>query len=189
MIESPIAFSPMRNLIWKIYDTYLARRLTSLSEELVYGKKAKDRGYAATGPPQIYKTKEGMYRQLAEIWSASSQQMDFLCRGNGIRYVHFLQPNQYVPDSKPMGSAEKQTAIKSDLCWGQAVRDTYSLLLTQGVKLHAAGVDFHDMTRLFANVSDPIYADSCCHYNQKGNDLLATAAAESILEALKKPER
>jgi hypothetical protein len=37
--------------------------------------------------------------------------MRALCRGNGIPFFVFLQPNQYLPGRKPMGREEQAVAI------------------------------------------------------------------------------
>jgi hypothetical protein len=100
--------------------------------------------------------------------------------------VHLLQPNQYVPDSKKLGSEEQSIAISDEHCYGFAVRQGYPDLLREGANLRAEGVDFHDLTKLFAAFANPIYVDTCCHYNQKGNDLLAEAVAEALLAHLEK---
>jgi len=34
---------------------------------------------------------------------------------------------------------------------------------------------------LFADHPEPIYVDDCCHYNQKGNDMVAQAIGETIV--------
>jgi hypothetical protein len=184
MLDSPLRFSPTRQLLWEIRDAYLARKLTALARELFDKQKTEGRPFAISGPPQLYHDDAGMYRQLVEIWSNSSRQMSNLCRANHIAYIHVLQPNQYVPDTKPLGKEERALAIREEECYGPSVRAGYPLLIREGAKLRAEGVDFHDLTRLFAAFADPIYADFCCHYNQKGNDLLAEAVAEALLAAL-----
>ena len=44
------------------------------------------------------------------------------------------------------------------------------------------GVRFHDLTRIFENHPETIYRDTCCHVNQRGNELLGEAIAEAILD-------
>jgi hypothetical protein len=112
--------------------------------------------------------------------------MNFLCRANRIAYVHVLQPNQYVPDSKPLGPQERITAVRDEECYALGAKHGYPELLREGETLRAEGVDFHDLTRLFAAFADPIYIDTCCHYNQQGNDLLAEAVAEALLANLER---
>ena len=44
-----------------------------------------------------------------------------------------------------------------------------------------AGVDFLDLTMVFARTPEAIYIDDCCHYNQLGNRMLADAIADRLL--------
>jgi hypothetical protein len=110
--------------------------------------------------------------------------MHHLATAYGITYLHFLQPNQYVPGSKPMGSQEMRMAFNENHRCRQHVLAGYPLLIEEGQQLASAGVSFHDLTRLFAQAETPIYIDTCCHYNETGQKLLAAAAAESILDEL-----
>jgi hypothetical protein len=127
-----------------------------------------------------------MFKYLAELWGNGSRQLNFLCRANRIAYLHVLQPNQYVPDSKPLSPQELSAAYRDEECYALGVKHGYPELLREAATLRAEGVDFHDLTRLFAAFADPIYVDTCCHYNQKGNDLLAEAVAEALLANLER---
>jgi hypothetical protein len=184
MLNSPLRDSPTRNLLWKIRDSYLKQKLTSLGRVVFEKEKEQGRPFATAGPPQLYRGDKALYPQLAELWANCSRQLSYLCRANHIAYVHVLQPNQYVPDSKPIGPEEQSVAIHDEDCYGLSVRQGYPELRREGEKLRAEGVDFHDLTRLFAAFSNPIYVDSCCHYNQEGNELMAEAVAEALLAAL-----
>ena len=82
-----------------------------------------------------------------------------------------------------MGDQERNTAIYETLLSGQAIARGYPLLVRAGNELLEGGVDFHDLTMLFADVEEPIYADQFCHYNARGNDILARAVAERIVGA------
>ena len=186
MLDSPLRLSPTRNLLWKIRDSYLSHKLIALSGALFDKERHQGRSFTTAGPPQLYRGDKEMFRYLAELWGNSSRQLDFLCRANHIAYVHLLQPNQYVPDSKKLGPEEQSIAISDEHCYGFAVRQGYPDLLREGANLRAEGVDFHDLTKLFAAFANPIYVDTCCHYNQKGNDLLAEAVAEAMLAHLEK---
>jgi hypothetical protein len=186
MLDSPLRLSPTRNLLWKIRDRYLAYKLIALGREVFEKEKREGRSFAIAGPPQLYRGDKAMFPYLAELWANCSRQLDALCRANGIAYVHVLQPNQYVPDSKPLGPKERTVAISDEQCYGLGVRRGYPELRREGEKLRAEGVDFHDLTRLFAAFADPIYVDNCCHYNQQGNDLLAEAVAEALLANLER---
>jgi hypothetical protein len=189
ILASPFRFSPTRTLMWKLQDSYLERQIRALGNLLFLERKTQGWGFASSGPPQLYQNQDGMFQHLAEIWKNSSTQISLLCRGNGIRYIHILQPNQYVDGSKPMGYEERDVALSEIQRLGPSIRKGYPRLAQEGKKLVAAGVDFHDLSRLFANVSDPLYADAYCHFNKQGNDLLAGAVAEAIIAALDQPAR
>lgn len=188
IVESPLRFSATRNLLWKIRDLHFAREISALGVEINSKAISQGAGFARTGPSQLYENKTQMFQQLAELWANSSRQMHDLCRGNSIRYVHALQPNRHVPGSKTIHPLEEVNASERDACYAESVRKGYGLLIAQGEKLRAQGVDFHDLTQIFAPVQGPIYSDACCHYNQQGNDLLAAAVADAIVAALDRSE-
>ena len=184
MLASPLRWSPTRNVLWKIRDSYLAKKLLVLANVVLTKEREQGRAFATAGPPQLYHSEKERYPQLAELWANGSRQLNYLCHANHIAYVHVLQPNQYVPYSKSIGTLEMSVAYHDNNCYASGVKGGYPELLRAGEKLQADGVDFHDLTRLFAAFADPIYVDACCHYNQKGNDLLAEAVAEALLANL-----
>ena len=67
------------------------------------------------------------------FWPTSGQParscLDRLCRGRGVSYYHFLQPNQYLAGSKPILEDEKQIAIVEGHPYGQGVARGYPLLI------------------------------------------------------------
>ena len=165
------------------FATATWRKSSPLASVVFTKEREQGRAFATAGPPQLYHSEKERYPQLAELWANGSRQLNYLCRANRIAYVHVLQPNQYVPNSKSIGPLEMSVAYRDDNCYASGVKDGYPELLCRE-KLRADGVDFHDLTRLFAAFADPIYVDTCCHYNQKGNDLLAEAVAEALLANL-----
>jgi hypothetical protein len=183
MRDSWLKWSPTRNFIWMMRDKWLQREMNDIGTELLKASQAQGLGFARQGPPQLYQSSDGVFEHATDLWDNSSRQLDRLCRANGTLYLHVLQPNQYLPGSKPMGAQERGTAIYDDQKYGQAIAQGYPLLIRRGEALRAAGVQFHDMTMLFAEISDPIYVDLCCHYNKRGNALLAQAVAREIVAA------
>ncbi|MDG3005683.1 hypothetical protein [Paludisphaera mucosa] len=178
---SPWRWSILCNLVWKLRD----RRLEWDSYNLVKGhQELKDRGgpYVATGPPRDFADREALFEHLASIWSNGSWAIHGLCRQNGARYYHFLQPNQYVADSKPMDAAEKRLAYKLDHPYRKGVESGYPILVRKGRALGERGVEFHDLTGVFRDRPESLYIDDCCHYNQKGLEILAEAIGRAILD-------
>jgi hypothetical protein len=108
--------------------------------------------------------------------------LDQVCRATNTRYLHCLQPNQHVEGSKRFTKEELEIALGMGSPYQQAAADGYPYLIRAGQQLRDAGVDFHDLTLLFADNTEILYSDTCCHFNQRGYDLLAEALAERILE-------
>ena len=110
--------------------------------------------------------------------------MHELCEANGIRYFHFLQPNQYVPDSKRLGEEERETAFTADHPYRRGVEKGYPFLVQSGRELSRRGIRFHDLTMTFSDTDEQIYIDDCCHYNEKGNEILGAVIGQTIVEGM-----
>jgi hypothetical protein len=187
-MQSALDWSPTLNLIWYLRNKRLRQQVIDLGAELREHKDDTGFGFPRLGPAQLYHGQEELYRQVVELWSNCSLQMHRLCRENGIRYLHFLQPNQHFPESKPMGAAEKKIVFGPiNPRPGKTIPIGYPLLVAEGKNLREKGISFYDLTMLFKEIETPIYVDACCHYNQQGYDLLAAAVATRILEFAEGP--
>lgn len=116
--------------------------------------------------------------RAADAWRESSRAMHALCAARGIRYVHVLQPTLDDRGSKPLSPEEK--GFQSDGLQAQRVDEGYDLLRARGEELVAAGVEFVDLSMLFAEVPGTVYVDRA-HYNVAGNARLAEALASALL--------
>lgn len=116
---------------------------------------------------------DACWRLIADLWRRASQSMDALSRGLGARYVHFLQPSQYVPGSKHLSSQERAGAFVASGPFGRGVLAGYPYLQRSGASLRARGISFYDLTGVFEEVDDTLYIDDCCHLNVDGYHLLA----------------
>ena len=185
MTRSVLRFSPLANLVWRAADRSLARRMEAERAALQrYRGTASD--YAETGPPRTYASDAAMYADLAAIWMRGSLQLARLSAANGVSYLHFLQPNQYVPDAKPMDESERRVAHDAaGAAWKESVERGYPLLLERGEELHRQGVRFYDLTRIFAQVTQPVYMDHCCHLNMEGNAILGDRIGAAVVDALR----
>ena len=106
--------------------------------------------------------------------------MDRLARANETPYFHFLQPNQYVPDSKRMNAEERALAFRPNFRRRPDVERGYPLLQQAARRLLSGGVRVTDLTAIFSDVSEPIYRDYCCHVNARANEILAREIADRI---------
>ena len=144
----------------------------------------KELPYVATGPPEGKGDAQNYLGEAIAIWKRGSLLLQRLCAANGIRYFHFLQPNQYVPGSKKMSEEELKTVYQPQGEWGRAVARSYPLLIQEGQALIREGVFFEDLTKLFVADKETLYIDNCCHFNQKGNEQLAKAVAQFMEQHL-----
>lgn len=181
--ETPLRYSVTLNLLWAWYDQRLTRAAVRHQVAMLRESVPPQR-YQTTGPPNSYQDESALYRDLAAMWQRSSLLLHRLCQANGIVYFHFLQPNQYVPGSKTMSREERRLAFSPDHLYRRAVEHGYPELRKAGHALSEAGVNFHDLTMIFADVEEPVYADDCCHLNPRGYQIVGTAMGQAILQSL-----
>jgi hypothetical protein len=174
-------------LLWLARDRSLHNNVDAALTEL-FDIEKRHREHipcVQSGPPSDEFDDRNVTRFLADVWRRSSLQLQAICAGSGIAYVHILQPNQYVPGSKPLTAEERRDAY-----WPEgsptrvASEEGYALLVEEGKKLREAGVDFHDLTRLFEHVNETLYVDLCCHFNALGNRLLIEHIAAVVQQHL-----
>jgi len=171
----PLRASTAANAVYLALDRRLEREQRATDAALL----AVPAGTSPGGKPAAIDDGP-MYEELAALWRRSSLQLARLVEASGARYYHFLQPSQYVPGSKPMGAAERAVSIADGHRYRRAVEAGYPRLRRAGAALAAEGVRFTDLTGAFAGHSEPIYFDSCCHVNERGNAILAELMFEAI---------
>src|SRR5262245_21513492 len=182
-----LRFSVMANLVWR------ARHRTLASEIGASGPARS--GHAPAGLPlcsigprrQRPESDEQPVGELVAVWKRCSLQLHRTCTGHGIAYHHFLQPNQYVPMSKPLADVEKQKAWSADSVARPWIEKGYPRLRAAGKELAGQGVKFVDLSMIYAADRRPYYIDPCCHVNNAGHDVLALAIARHILETEEPP--
>ena len=182
----PLRYSVTANTIWRIGDQLLYNQ--AVANRALLPQMSAVNGYAAAGPPAAYANDTEMYQALARLWAESSYQMHALSAARGIRYFHFLQPNQYVDGSKPMEADERRVAIREDHPYAASVRKGYPALRARGEELVRRGVHFVDLTSIYANTREALYRDNCCHVNDAGRRIVVEAIARTIRDGMKKTD-
>lgn len=176
---------PLRSLtftltLWDVLDhrqlADMRREMSELDQRLSSGTLPP----RVRGPAMDYADTDTVYREIALVWARASLHMQRLCEIYDIAYFHFLQPNQYVPESKPYTDDERRIALVDDYSGGDHVRDGYPFLQERGDELREQGVDFTDLTGIFKDEPRTIYSDFCCHVNELGADILAAKIADTI---------
>jgi hypothetical protein len=184
-LDSPVRYSVTAQVFWKIRDTVLISNLVEKIAAL-QAWKPDELPFGSRGPgvPDGLTERE-LYADLAVQWRRASIQLSQICEANDIRYLHFLQANQYVEGSKPVMSAEeRRVAINLQHAYRPGASDGYPYLVAEGGSLREAGVDFHDLTMIFADEADPMYSDDCCHYTEAGNRKVAEHIARAAATAI-----
>lgn len=174
------------NLIWRVADDKLQtmatryRIMIDQQPSANPANRATNDGRAFLGPAVEYGTRRELYTDIARQWGRSSVLLNDLIVAQGGRYFHFLQPNQYVPGSKPFGDEERKSALHANSPYRSPVEIGYPYMRAMGASLRRAGLWFEDLTDLFAANNQTVYVDSCCHFNDAGNAILARAIAATI---------
>ncbi|MCP4536130.1 MAG: hypothetical protein GY832_03195 [Chloroflexi bacterium] len=122
-----------------------------------------------------------LFESIALTWATSSILMHQALQGRDIPYFHFLQPNQYY-SNKVFSKEETKIAFIENHPYGIEAKKGYPILLDKDDLLEQNGVNFYSAVDIFDDELDIIYSDSCCHYNQFGNDLFADFVVDAILE-------
>jgi hypothetical protein len=176
---APLRWSRTAGLVWSLANRRLETSVAAAEAEVL--ARPKGHNPQAQGPRLDGSADD--WTRVVDVWQRSSLQMARLCEGLGIAYFHFLQPNQYVPDSKPMDEAERRIAWREDSPMRAPIEQGYVRLRAAGAELAAAGVAFGDLSGVFREVREPTYVDKCCHLNDLGNRLLGAAIGRAMAEA------
>lgn len=175
-----VSYSISLSSFWRILDIYIQHCMVNAEKKLTVSTE-KIEPYFIVGPKvQQNMSSDEVAEEIANMWERSSLQLNYLARANGFRYYHFLQPNQYLKDSKPLNLEEKSNAYNPEGEDARGVFIGYPKLMARVPSLRKHGVDIHDLTDIFRNSTETIYEDSCCHVNQRGNDMLAEALGDYI---------
>lgn len=176
-------------LVWALRDQWIKTERIELGSEYRAHRERTGHGFERDGPRQAFASDDEKYSHAVSLWAECSRLQAQICQARGIRYLHCLQPNQYHAGSKTFSEYELKKCIAEDQEYGAVVKRGYPLMIEEGRKLRAHGVNFHDLTPLFADQTDTIYSDYFCHYNQKGNDLLAAAVTRLLLDSMRGADR
>jgi len=176
--------SPLSKLLWKIqHNNYLldiAEASAAVENVDVTTELPRDFKYEQLGPDYEFTDWPDLYQYVVDIWARSSSLINDLASANGARYFHFLQPNQYIDGAKPMGDAERRTAIVAEGGYGNLYKTIYPLILDKETWLQQRNVRFNNLTFLYKDISEPLYVDNCCHVNENGYQMIVNAVVEAV---------
>lgn len=119
-------------------------------------------------------------REAMDFWLGAAETMQALCDAGDILYAEVIQPNQYY-SNKAFSEQERELAINADSPYREAIESGYRELPDLVRRMREQGINVTSAVDLFDDAEGQTYSDSCCHYNQAGNDMLADRVAESII--------
>ena len=121
-----------------------------------------------------------VYDDIAAGWTSASLLMHDLLEARGVLYLHVLQPNQYFT-RRAFSTAEARVALNDSQPFKQAVSLGYPVLERATAAL-AGREPFLDGTTAFDGERAAVYEDDCCHYTDRGYEILAEVIANRIRE-------
>ena len=181
---SPLRGSALFGLLNRWRQERNAAEIIRLNHELVTAKSAYR--LEKHGPRRWWAAEGELQRAAARLWYRSSLILNRLAAGAGADYYHFLQPNQYAPPAKPLSPWERANAYEPDGRIGSSMAKGYPLLTGFNQDLQRQGVNYFDLTGIFADHPETLYSDSCCHLNDRGNELLAAEMVRRMEPALRR---
>ena len=182
--SSPLRRSAVFGLVNRYRQERAAAEIIRLNRELA--------ATAAAYNPERYGPRSRRAAELtplpaaARVWYRGSVALARLAELAGADYYHFLQPSQYAPESKPLSPEELRSAYKPEGYFGDIIARGYPRLRAFSGDLPRQGVNYFDLTGIFAGHPETLYRDPCCHLNARGNELLAAAMVRRMEPALRR---
>ena len=179
--------SPLRSsAAYGLLNRYRIQRLENRIFQLNYELTTAESGYSLEGhgPAVNFGNTAEVHQEAVRVWYRSSAILAFLAKLTAADYYHFIQPNQYLPDTKPLSARELAFRIRPELPGNTSYAQAYPLLAEFGAKLQQQGINYFDLTRIFSDHPETLYRDDCCHLNARGNELLAAAMVQRMEPAL-----
>jgi hypothetical protein len=130
-------------------------------------------------PPVRSRDEASLYNDIAAGWVSASLLMNDMLAARSVPYFHVLQPNQYFT-TRRFSDDEARVARNDATPFKPPVERGYPALERAAGELMEK-LTFVDATAIFDDEPLPVYADDCCHYTDRGNEILADAIAARIV--------
>lgn len=121
-----------------------------------------------------------------KLWVKYVKLQNLTAKEFGVPIIFYVQPTQYLENSKIMSDGELKTAIVTDQNEAQRRRLQFRRLVAEVPALKKMGVNISDITKLYKDEAEPIFIDDCCHINNRGYDLLTAKIIADIKSNLSK---
>src|SRR5687767_2512332 len=131
-----------------------------------------------TPPMTNHESVTAVYEDIAAGWATASLLMRDMLAARGVRYLHVLQPNQYFT-RRVFSDEEARVARNDKQPFKQPVERGYPVLARAAAVL-AGREEFLDGTAAFDGETAAVYEDDCCHYTDRGYEILAELIASRV---------
>jgi hypothetical protein len=131
-----------------------------------------------TPPMKKRDSATAVYEDIAAGWATASLLMRDMLAARGARYLHVLQPNQYFT-RRVFSDEEARVARNDEQPFKQPVEHGYPAL-TRAAAVFAGREEFLDGTTAFDGETAAVYEDDCCHYTDRGYEILAELIASKL---------
>ena len=179
---SPLRYTALYGILHRYQTRQAETRILHLNYDLANRQSA--RSLELHGPYIPFHNTAQVHQEAVRVWYRSSALLSRLAATAGADYYHFLQPSQYIPNSKPLSAEERRYYYNPERARSTDYARTYPLLRQFGQDLQRNGVHYFDLTQIFNDHPETLYRDDCCHFNQRGNELLAAAMVQLLSPAL-----
>ena len=181
---SPFRYTALYGIIHRYQLQQAEARILQLNYELATQGSA--RSLEQHGPYVPFRDAAQVHQEAVRVWYRSSALLSRLAAAAGADYYHFLQPNQYIPDSKPLSDQERRAFLIPYIAASVNFPQTYPRFVQFGQELQQQGVNYFDLTQIFNAHPETLYRDGCCHLNQRGYELLAAAMVQRLAPTLRR---
>ena len=128
-------------------------------------------------------------QQIGSLWAESSVMMKNTLDSRHASYFHFLQTNQYQDTGRKFNAEDHKIAFDPPSPYAVAARKGYPVLLARADSLKSSGIHFFNGINVFDNLSETVYSDNCCHYNEVGYAAFWRFISKSITETIVKDSK
>jgi len=167
--------SALAHLGWRVYAARYENRVARARDALSRFTSFAD----STPSPTPVEIAERRAAYL-DWWHDLILFSDVISHARGRSFFHFIQPNQYDRGAKPLSPEERENFTRQ-ASWFDEVTPRYALVKEMTADLREQGVDSTFLGNMFAATEETVYVDDCCHLNERGVGMLATAVAEHIV--------
>lgn len=139
------------------------------------------------------------FKKSLYVWSQASSFVYNQTKNKGAVYLLAIQPNQYLKDSKVLSLKEKSLISKdgypnrlarllnikaASYYAGEIIKKYYGSISKEDFDIPKENI--LDLREIFKENKDTLYADSCCHLNRKGMNIISESLSYKIISLLEK---